>query len=78
MSDFTVIGVYEDGSTFEYNVSNVKDAHEAMRVAASEDPEPGELQIIGAIEGLYALVSACEDSFKAAFAIDLIATEDDQ
>ena len=70
---FTVIGIYESTGETWVEFVEAGDAHEAMAVTAGCREDPADLTILGAFPGkLEGFVPACEDSGKAACALDLI------
>jgi hypothetical protein len=72
MAKFTVIGLYEDSGQVFADYVKAENAYEAIRLVALKwEDAPEDLQILGAIQGERHLYPACEDSGKAAFAIDL-------
>lgn len=71
MSKFTVIGLYDNtGEVFDFPVKDAKDAHEAIKIAASDCGYDRDLTIIGAIAADVDVIPACEDSYKVACAYD--------
>jgi hypothetical protein len=74
-SQYTVIGIYESTGQVFSDYVEASDAYEAMRLVAYATEVPEDLQILGAVQGGRLMHAACEDSGKAAFAIDLRETE---
>ncbi len=72
MITYTVIGHYETtGQAFAEHVT-APNPYEAMKhVANNPLNAPGDLLIVGAIEGKHYLTVACEETGNCAFAIDL-------
>ena len=71
MTKFTVIGLYDSSGQVFADYVEAEDAYAAMRIVATNALTPGDLQILGAVQGGRQLYAACEDSGKAAFAVDL-------
>jgi len=71
MTKFTVIGLYDSSGQIFADYVDADDAHEAMRIVANNALTPGDLQILGAVQGGRHMYAACEDSGKAAYAVDL-------
>lgn len=78
MSIYTVIGMYT--STAEVYADHIEAAgpHEAMLLAAAVCLDRYDLDILGAFPGEHAITTACEDSGKAACAVDLVGEEDEE
>ncbi len=68
---FTVIGVWEETGEVLAEHVFAADPHEAMKLVSGCRDDPASLTILGAVDGKISLIAACEDSGKAACALDL-------
>ncbi len=75
MTQYTVLGVYDDSAQCFSHPVEAATPYEAMQKAALEMEGNDELCIIGAIEGRHKLVTPGEDNGLCAFACDLIDLE---
>lgn len=78
MQEYTVIGLYQDTGKVLLEHVEAEGPHIAMALISKKFLNE-ELEILGAAQGHVKLTAACEDSFKAAYTLDVAGLlEDDE